>query len=89
MLNEVKSPSCSIVVTLHAHITSLVVYVICISVIELTTSELHVGTVNSWAKIVLVLNCNMYLFRPTHARRVLGEVRKGSKNEVRCSITCS
>ena len=26
---------------------------------------------------------------PTHARSVLGGVRSGSKNEVRCSITCS
>ena len=45
MPNEVKSPSCSIVVTLHAHITTLAVFVGCISVLELATSEPHIGTV--------------------------------------------
>ena len=39
MPNEVKSPSRSIVVTSHAHVTSLAVFVRCISVFKLATLE--------------------------------------------------
>ena len=39
------SLSCSVVVTLHDYITSLVVFVICISILELATSEPHIDTV--------------------------------------------
>ena len=42
---EVKSPSHSIGVTSHAHVTSLGVFLICISVLEFATSEPHIGTV--------------------------------------------
>ena len=50
MPNKVKSPSRSIVVTSHAHATSLGVFVRYISVLELATSEPHIGT----AKIIVV-----------------------------------
>ena len=39
------SPSWSMVVTLHDHITSLAVFMIRISVLELATSEPHIDTV--------------------------------------------
>ena len=62
MPNEVKSPLGSIVVTSIAHVNSIAVFVTCISVLELATSEPHIGT-------LIIMGVKLYILDNNNVKR--------------------